>query len=99
MARFWAPAVAAAAHRSAARRLSLCRVRLMATCRTLRAASVVDWFRSDVFRLDVLKPPTAQHLAWLCQVQGEPRVGAALRAAVPLALCQTICGPGANAPD
>ncbi len=58
------------------RRLSAfrCRVRLAATCRTLRAASA-HWFRNDVVPLGLAglcQPEPA--VAWVCRVEGEPVV-------------------------
>lgn len=69
-----------------------CRIRLAATCSALRTASV-RWFRNDDFFLSTDEPPTDQHLAWLCRVQGELSLMpvSPLRHAVPIADSFSFC--------
>lgn len=48
------------------------RVRLAATCSTLRRRAAVDWFHGTLLPVNSGEDcPTPEYLNWLCEVQGE----------------------------
>lgn len=72
-----------------------CRVRLAASSRALRAASV-RWFRGDVVELGAATGPIPpQIITWLCRVQGAERCAGLAAAAQASASCWGPAGKGA----